>query len=265
MSIQIGVIAGVVREQGVKALQAAKDLGFDGVEYFVPPPWENREWLDKSFQKEMRQASQKFGVSVSSLALAYLNQVPLASPDAAVRHATLQSLLDYIPVAKALGAREILLAFYGQGELAFQRQRAALVDQLKAAAPAAEKARVGLGIESTLTSRQYLDILDRVGSPAVNIYLDMCNPYFWLHDTAEQIRSLGGRIGQIHMKEGSVEGPGGKDLGEGFNRWDEITSALQEIRYKGWAVLETSSNHGNPHQDARMNLERARKILAPCQ
>ena len=72
------------------------------------------------------------------------------------------------------------------------------MQQLQAAAPIAEEAGVVLALESTLTSAQYLNILERVESPNVKIYLDMSNPTFWLHDVPEQIRSLGAAVGQIH-------------------------------------------------------------------
>jgi sugar phosphate isomerase/epimerase len=264
MAIRIGVINNVIREEGPNALRVAKELGFDGVEFFVPAPWESDKWLSRSFQEDIRATAGSVGIEVPSLALAYLNQYPLASPDPAVQWATRQSLLAYIDVARALGTKQLLLAFYGAGELAYVRQRGVLVEQLKAAAPAAERAGVLLGVESTLTSRQYLDLIQRVGSPAVNIYLDLSNPYFWLHDTAEQIRALGSHLGQVHFKEGSEKGPGGVDLGEGYNRWDEITAALKAIRYDGWGILETSSNHGDVRKDAQMNLGRARDIASRC-
>jgi len=260
MSIKIGVINNVIGEQGVDALRVAKELGFEGVEFFLPAPWEDDSWLCPDFQKTLRDAAAEQGVEIPSLALAYMNSCPLASPDKPARWAVLQAVIEHIKVAEALGAREILLAFYGAGELAFGRQGDILVEQLKAAASAAEKAGVGLGIESTLTSKQYLDIIERVGSPAVNVYLDMCNPYNWMLDTGEQLRSLGDKVGQIHFKEG----PSGEDLGEGFNDWDDITAALKEINFDGWGVLETGSHTGDRHADAKKNLERARELAARC-
>jgi len=265
MSIKIGVINNVIQEQGAEALKAAGELGFDGVEYFVPAPWQSKQWFCPDFQNEIRETSEQTGVSVPSLCLAYMNQTPLCSPDPVVRWAVVESILGYVEVAKSIGAAEILLAFYGNGELAFKRDLGTAVEQLKAVAPAAEAAGIGLGLESTLSSKQYIDILDRVGSPAVNIYLDMCNPYVWHHETEEQIRSLGDRIGQIHFKEGSGDSAGGEDLGEGFNNWDEICAALKEIDYDGWAVLETSSKSGDAKADAKKNLERARELAARCQ
>jgi sugar phosphate isomerase/epimerase len=262
MAIKIGVIDVVIREKGANALKVAAELGFDGVEFFVPAPWEDNCWQSEAFQQEILEAARKTGAGIPSLALAYMNQYPLASPDPAVRYAVLQSVLGYIDAARAVGARQLLLAFYGHGELAFGRQRGALIEQLKAAAPAAETAGVKLGIESTLTSRQYLHILEKVGSPAVNIYLDMRNPYDWCLDTGEQIRSLGKRIGQVHFKDAGDKG--GTDLGDGTNNWNDITAALKEIGYDGWAVLETPSLHGDARKDAQMNLQRARNLAARC-
>jgi len=262
MAIRIGVIDAIIREKGTEALKVAKELGFEGVEFFVPAPWDDDTWQSADFRQEVRGTAEGLGMGIPSLALAYMNGCPLASPDPIVQWAVLQSLLGYIEAAEAVGAGQLLLAFYGPGELAFRRQMGVLVQQLKAAAPAAKAAGVKLGIESTLTSGQYLRILEEVGSPAVNIYLDMRNPYDWCHDTGEQIRSLGRHIGQIHFKDAGPQG--GTDLGDGTNDWDDIAAALKEIGYDGWAVLETPSLHGDPRKDAQMNLERAREIAARC-
>ena len=74
MSIRIGVINNVIQEEGANALAVAADLGFEGVEYFVPAPWDHASWLDISFQQTIRDASRDAGVNVPSLALAYLNR-----------------------------------------------------------------------------------------------------------------------------------------------------------------------------------------------
>ena len=264
MAIKIGVIDSVIRETGTDALKAAKGLGFDGVEFFVPAPWDDDTWLSSDYQAEVRATAEEVGAGIPSLALAYMNGNPVASPVPAARHAVLQSLIQYIEVAKAVGAGQLLLAFYGEGELAFGRQKGLVVEQLKAAAPAAEEAGVKLGIESTLTSAQYLYLIEQIGSPAVNVYLDMCNPYNWCLDTAEQLRSLGQHVGQFHFKEGKTEG-GASDLGEGFNDWDAIAAALKEIGYDGWGILETSSLQGDPKKDAQRNLQKAREIAAKCE
>lgn len=262
MALSVGVIDIVLGKKGTEALKVAGEIGFDGVEFFVPAPWEDDSFVKAKFQQALKAASEDTGVKIPSLALAYMNSHPLASYQVAQQKRVLDSLLQYIEVAESVSAKMLLLAFYGKGELAFLNQREVLVNQLKAAAPSAEAAGVVLALESTLTSAQYLDIIQRVGSPNVKIYLDMSNPTYWLHNTPEQIRSLGSAIGQIHFKEGTLEGgPGATDLGEGYNDWDGIVAALKEIGYGGWAILETPGG-SDPVVRAKKNLAFSRKIAA---
>ncbi len=108
-------------------------------------------------------AARKNGMQIASLALAELNSIPLKSdPRAAVW------LIDSLDVARALGVKVILVAEFGNGELKGDKPGIdRTVELLKEIAPRAEKAGAILGLENYLSAQENLDILQRVGSPAV--------------------------------------------------------------------------------------------------
>jgi sugar phosphate isomerase/epimerase len=84
-------------------------------------------------------------------------------------------LADSIPISKALGARNILLPFFGKGAIRDRAEMERVGDILKEMAPAAEKAGVVLGLEDTLSAEDNARILDRANSKSVGIYYEVGN------------------------------------------------------------------------------------------
>jgi len=99
---------------------------------------------------------------------------------------------------------------------------------------------VALGIESWLSADQHLDILQRVGSPAVKVYYDVCNSNDMGYDIYKEIRQLRNRICEFHAKEN------GSLLGKGKVDFHKVREALDDIKYKGWIQIEGAVPAGQP-------------------
>jgi len=237
----------------VQALELARSIGLDGVEASVCFPGPGQHLRDPKVQREYLAAAKKYSIAIPSLALGILNGVPLASePKAAIW------LADAIEVARNLGVKAMLLAFFGRGELKIDDERAMtrLVDVLREAAPRAEKAGVILGLENTLSAEENILILQRVASPAVQVYYDPKNSADRGRDVPKEIRMLGDRICQVHVKNGNLllSQPSNVDFAA-------CGRALREIGYKGWYVLETASPK-DLISDTRANIAYVRKTFA---
>ncbi|MEZ4902260.1 MAG: TIM barrel protein [Spirosomataceae bacterium] len=109
-----------------------------------------------------------------------------------------------------------------------------VIERLKQLAPKAEKERIILAIESYLSAKEHLEIIDAVGSPNVQVYYDPRNAADAGHDPYTEIPLLGKRklICEVHLKENDFL------LGQGSIDWPRIKQLLQEIKYKGWVHLE---------------------------
>ncbi|HSW45124.1 MAG TPA: sugar phosphate isomerase/epimerase family protein [Phycisphaerae bacterium] len=234
----------------------AKRIGLNGVEVSIGYPKDNL-WLRRpEVQKQYLEAAGKTGLSIPSVAMGVLNDVPLMSePRAALWVA------DTIEAARSLGARCILLAFFGKGELKAENSddMRRVTEVLAELAPRAEKAGVILGIESYLSAEVNLKILDEVNSKAVQVYYDFFNSGVTKnHDVLKEIRLLGrDRICQVHFKEGSHLLGQSKKID-----WPAVVATLKEIAYAGWVVLETSSPSKDVGTDTRANLQYVRKLFA---
>lgn len=211
-----------------KSLELAARLGLDGVQVDLGEPKAGLPVLKPEVQKAFIEASQKQKVAIGSLAIGALNDVPYKSDSRAE-----QWVVDSIDACKALGARVILLAFFGNGDLRNDARGVdAVVQRLRHVAPKAEKAGVVLGVESWLSAEQHLEIVNRVGSKALQVYYDVANSQKEGHDIFKEIRLLGKHICEFHAKD--YDGLYGK----GSINFKEVRRAMDDIGYRGWIHME---------------------------
>ena len=206
-------------------------LPLGGVQISFGPSPDNMHLFEESTQQAYREASERYDVAISGLALGALNNVPYKSSPRAE-----QWVRDSIDVAQALDVEVVLLAFFGNGDIKGDRDaQDAVIDRLKAVAPKAEEAGVVLGIESLLSAEAHMRILDAVGSDHVQVYYDVANSLKQGYDIYEEIRTLGReRICELHAKEN------GFLLGEGRVDFERVRAALHDIDYSGWIQIESA-------------------------
>lgn len=230
-SFKIGACEWSLRKADPSCFEIAKEIGLDGVQVDIGRVT-NQLWLRRpEVQRAYREAAKKQTLEIASLAMAELNHIGLKSePRAAIW------LLDAISVAKALGVRVILVAQFYQGDLKQDRIGVdRTVDLLKELAPRAEQANVILGLENYLSAEENLAILDRVGSPAVQVYYDVGNSTDKGYDIYSEIRMLKGKICEFHAKDGPHM------LGQGRIDFAKVRAAMDEIGYRGWIQIEAAA------------------------
>jgi sugar phosphate isomerase/epimerase len=236
------------------AFELGKEIGLDGVQVSLGTVTDDLKLRKPEEQQRYREAAKKSGLKIASLAIGELNLVPYKSDPR-----TIEWVSDSIDVCKALGVRVVLLAFFSKGDLRDDMPGMdEVVKRLKAVAPKAEKAGVVLGIESWLNAEQHLDILNRVGSKAVQVYYDCCNSNFCGYDIYQEIRQLGRkRICEIHFKEQ------GALLGQGKVDYKKVREALDDIDYRGWIQIEGAVPKGaNMLESYQANCKFVREVLA---
>jgi sugar phosphate isomerase/epimerase len=229
--------------------EAAKRAGMDGLELGVGGPAEKLAIADPATRQKLKDGMRASGLATCSLSLDLLNGHPLFSDPQAPAWVE-----QSIAAAQDLGAGGMLVPFFGAAHLlegkdwkkdAFD----ALVVRLKALAPKAQAAGVCLGIECSLSAKQFLELLDRVGSEAVKAYYDIGNSTNAGFDVPADLRALKGRLAMLHFKDGPDY------LGEGKVKMEPVAAAIQEIGYQGWIVLETANPSKDAGADCRRNAE----------
>jgi len=235
------------------SLEMAKRLGLDGVQVDFGSGQNDLPLCNPELQKKFIEAAKQHDVQVASLALGVLNNVPYKSDPRTERWVS-----DSIDVCKAMGTNVVLMAFFGKGDLRNDKKGTeVVVERLKRVAPKAEKAGVFLAIESWLSAEQHLDIIDRVGSPAVKVYYDVGNSYKAGYDIYEEIRLLGKQICEFHAKDYD-------DLyGKGTIAFEEVRRAMDDIGYRGWIVMEGVKMPLGLEESCRYDAQYLRRVFPP--
>src|SRR5687768_6588585 len=150
------------------SIELAKSIGFDGVEISLgraPDPKNPPKTLplnEPGLLSEYLDQTKKQQFPVPSTCLDILHQNYLKNDPLGQKW-----VRESIPLTKKLGARVILLPFFGNGALKTKAEMDYVGDFLKEAGPEAEKAGVILGIEDTISAEDNVRIIERAHSPAV--------------------------------------------------------------------------------------------------
>lgn len=253
--LRIGVTDWNLKLRGkVEAVETAKRLGFAGVEVSLGRdaaagrlPMDDPEQI-AAYRIAFRQHDfVPAGTCLDILHVNYLKNDDLAQ----------KWITDGVRVTKALGARVMLLPMFGKGALQTQAEKDRVGDILRDLAPHAEKAKVTLGLEDTISAEDNVRIMERSRSSAVRTYYDIGNSTRNGFQVAREIDWLGkDRICQLHFKDN----PG--YLGEGKVDLKSVLQAVARIGFSGFANLETDSPSQQVEPDMRRNLAYVRRTMA---
>ena len=209
-----------------KAIAVAARLGFDGLQVDLG----DLECMrDPKRRKLFLDTAKKHKIEIASLAMGVLSDKPFAKNPKG--QALVESAID---TAIAMKQKVILLAFFGNNDLNHKENNIdALVGRLKEVAPKAEKAGVVLGLEGETSVERYRDIIDRVGSPAVQVYFDTVHAHRKDRSIFEEILYLEDKICEFHAKDVA-----NILFGQGQVDFRQVRRAMDTIGYRGWIFVE---------------------------
>ena len=252
LPVKIGVTDWNLRQEAkLDAVALAQRLGFDGVEISIGVGTEQLPLSDTALQQQYVQEGKRLNLPIPSTCLNILHRNVLKSDPLAKRW-----VADSIPITRSVGARVILLPFFGKGALKTHEEMDYVADYLREVAPVAEKAGVILGLENTCSAEDNARMLDRARSKAVLVYYDIGNSTNNGYDVAREIRWLGkARICEFHIKDNP------NFLGQGKIDIPAVVDAIADIGFAGWAHLETSSPTKSVDADMSANLKYVREVF----
>ena len=253
LEVRLGVCDWTLGKSGdPAALGLAGSLGLDGVQVSLVPQGDSLALADPAKRRIFLEAAERTGVAIASFAIGDLNDVPLKSDPRAEKW-----LGQGIDIAASMNIKLILVPFFGKGDLKDDPAGVdAVVAALKRLAPRAERAGVVLALESWIGADDNLKILDRVGSPAVQVYYDVANSQDSGHPILDEIRRLKGHIREFHAKDT-------KDLyGKGSIDFPAVRLAMEEIGYRGWVVIEGTKTPLGVEKSVRYDADYLRSVFS---
>lgn len=232
----------------------ARRLGFVGVEIDLGPgDLDSRGRLDR-----LRKSQLATGLAVPSLVLGeHSARGGLGDADPAISGRASRDVLRTLDWAVELTADVILVPFFARGELLDDEAIGRAATAFRPLCERAAERGVTVCYEGTLPADGVRRLAAQIDSPAFGCYFDLANAARWGLDGPTEIRALGPLVRRVHVKDAGAQ-PGRCRPGRGLVDFDECATALREIGYDGWLVLETPP--GLPELVAR-DLSFARAVF----
>jgi L-ribulose-5-phosphate 3-epimerase len=244
--LQIGTMDTVLKLAGKpQALTVAKQLGLAAVQVTLGKSIDGHTLPleDAQLQQEYISISQQQKMPIDSTYIDMLHVSCLKSDPNAPNWVS-----KGIDITKKLGAPILMTVFFGKCAVLNRTELDHVIDAVRDLTRAAEQAGIILGFENTLSGEDNRYAVDRINSPAFKVWYDVGNSTYNGYDVPKEIRMLGrDRICQFHFKDKGY-------LGEGAVRYEPILKAIDDIRFKGYANLETTSPSANIEKDTKRNL-----------
>lgn len=252
--VRVGVCDWSLRKGAdLGALALAQEIGFEGVEVSLGRNVPDKVLpLDSAvLQSRYVTEARERNLKLTSTCLDVLHVHVLKSDPLAPKF-----IADAIRISRAMGAPVILLPSFGPGALSNRDEMSRAADVLKELMPEAERSRIVLALENTLSAEDNAFIMDRVGSDNLKVYYDTANSHYGGFDVPKEIEWLGKRrIALVHFKERGY-------LGSGAVPMAGVAAALHKIGYEGFINLESSTPGNDLSADMRRNLAYTRKLMA---
>jgi L-ribulose-5-phosphate 3-epimerase len=251
--LKIGVMDTVFRMPGrPEAAALAKKLGLSAVQVTLGRSRDGKTLPleDPDLQRAWLTAAQQAGIPLDSTYIDMLHVDCLKNNPKAP-----EWVRKGIEITRNLKAGVLMLVFFGQCQVLERSDLDRVIDLIKEIVPEAEKAGVILGFENTNSGADNLYAVDKIRSSSFKVWYDAGNSTYNGYDVPGEIRALGrDRICMFHFKDKGY-------LGEGRVNMPEVLRAIADIRFEGYANLETSSPSGDVEADTKRNLEYLQKLM----
>ena len=228
----------ILKRQKLGAFQLTKDIGADGVEVDMGSLGTNETFVsaittNAVLRQQFLDKARELNLEIPSLAMSGFYAQSFAD-----RPTVPRMVQDCIDTMVAMKVKIAFLPLGVRGDLVTHPElRPAIVARLKAIAPAAEKAGVILGLETSLPAAEEIQLLDEIGSPAVKCYFNFSNALGAGRNVPEELRRIGkDRLCQIH----ATDEDGVWLENDPKINMPQVKRALDEMGWSGWLVIERS-------------------------
>ena len=251
-----GIREGSLQMGWKEALEAAGEIGFDGVELTVKETSELDWLLSESGREEVLGWIRDSATAVCSLSLSLFGPYKAAGEDQEARSEMIEMVKRSLQACKDLGGEGILLPYFEREHIDITPEESdRLVTDMKRCAPAAEGLQMTICLETSFSSGLLKRICDGIGSNSIGVYQDISNALHFGHDSVEMLTSLPEETKMIHVKDTQRS-----MLGEGEVDFPGCRKAIRDIGYEGWLVFETAPGN-DAVASARQNLEYAKGMF----
>lgn len=218
----------------------AADCGLDGVELDLGSLEQGLPLSDARVCRYWLDAQQRCAVAFPALAVNTLGGHCRVRPENPGQEALCRRIVSAaIDAAAAMGIGVIQIPNFGGFAIGGEADIEPASRFYRWACELAGPRDILIASENTLSADENLWLCDQVDRSNFRIYYDNENVAFFTGESpAAHLRAIGPRACQVHLKDGSPDALSSKPLGEGHGQAEPCLSALRDMGYGGWVVLE---------------------------
>jgi len=219
-------------------IERLKEIGYDGVEFFVGSP-------DEKAYKEIGEFTANAGLESSTVFVLGPDENPI-DPDPKVRAKALDKMKWTIDRSHDLGAKIICGPFHSAFSTFAKRspnedEYSRSAEILYQAGEHAKQAGIVLAPEALNrfecylcnTMDQLLHLITKTNHPNVKAMFDTHHANIEEKNLGDAIRKIAPVLHHVHISENDRGTPG-----SGHVPWDDTFATLAEIKFKGWLTIE---------------------------
>ena len=259
--MKIGIRDGCLQQPWQGAFDMAARTGFDGLELDLGADYEQTLLWSAAGRQKLHDLIGASGIELASFCAGVCWTHSPASEDPATRGRIRDMLATACAHAAEFGVRWILVPITpGEEGVTHETGTQRWIQMAAELAPLAADLGVVLCLENVgrgygKSAAELANMVDTVRSPGVKVYYDVGNALAFGNDPVAEIEFLGDRIGEVHIKERDAD-----LLGEGVVPIAACLSALRDLGYDDWLVLETAPT-ADPEAAASHNLRYLQRLL----
>lgn len=178
-------------------------------------------------------------IAVRSICADYFMDFTFVRATDSQRTERIAHLIWLIGQARRLGVTCIVLPFVDNSAIRDDNDRAAVIDTLERALPAAKAAQIELHLETSLPPQEFATLLARIPHPYVKVNYDSGNSSSLGYCPAEELSAFGDRVGSVHIKDRVLHG-GTVPLGQGDADLDAVFAGLRRVKYARHFTLQVA-------------------------
>jgi sugar phosphate isomerase/epimerase len=127
------------------------------------------------------------------------------------------------------------------------------IEPLTVISNVASKYDIEISLETILTGKELLDLLNILNLDNIKVVYDTGNRVAFGHDLSRDIELLSDNINHIHIKDKNINNDN-VILGTGLVNFSDVFESITNINYKGSYVFETTRGR-HPLKTAAYNIQ----------
>lgn len=238
--VKLGACDWALPGNGQYATRIAHDVGLQALSLRLGLKENDYPLTRATMQNIYLDEQQRWGIEYVAVALNDFDNIPMHASLGSEHYETVWRLLAKAPsTAKALGASIIQVPAFGASAITNEEEMERAAAALRHLCGEAGEQDLSVASENILSSEDFEELYERVGSDNFYLYFDSQNYYLnhgW--DEVEILTKLYPLMcDQLHVKDGAGH-LSGSLLGEGDSGFVETMAWLDRHDYRGYILLE---------------------------